>query len=73
MELTRLRNDALDIFKAGLEAADPVRAVRKHLQRKEILASGHPVSRPACIISEGETTITIKGKGLGGRNQAITF
>jgi len=32
MQLTRLRNDALDIFRAGLEAVDPVQAVRKHLQ-----------------------------------------
>ena len=24
---------------------------------------------PACIISGGETTVTIRGKGLGGRNQ----
>ncbi len=35
---------------------------------KEILASGLPVKRPACIISGGETTVTIKGPGLGGRN-----
>jgi hydroxypyruvate reductase len=36
---------------------------------KEILASGQPVHPPACIISGGETTVTIKGNGLGGRNQ----
>lgn len=36
---------------------------------KEVITSGHPVSRPACIISGGETTVTIKGHGKGGRNQ----
>ena len=36
---------------------------------KEILKTGYPLSPPACIISGGETTVTIKGKGLGGRNQ----
>lgn len=36
---------------------------------KEILKSGRPVPPPACIISGGETTVTIQGKGMGGRNQ----
>jgi len=36
---------------------------------KEILRSGSPVRPPACIISGGETTVTIRGKGKGGRNQ----
>ncbi len=36
---------------------------------REILSSGYPVNPPACIISGGETTVTIRGKGLGGRNQ----
>lgn len=36
---------------------------------KEVLSSGNPVSSPACIISGGETTVTIKGDGMGGRNQ----
>jgi glycerate 2-kinase len=36
---------------------------------REILKSNRPVQPPACIISGGETTVTIKGKGKGGRNQ----
>ena len=36
---------------------------------EEILKTGHPVSPPACIISGGETTVTIQGNGTGGRNQ----
>ena len=36
---------------------------------KEILKTGIPVTPPACVISGGETTVTIRGTGLGGRNQ----
>ncbi|MFZ0447638.1 MAG: glycerate kinase [Desulfatiglandaceae bacterium] len=35
----------------------------------EILKTGHPLSPPACVISGGETTVTIRGSGVGGRNQ----
>jgi hydroxypyruvate reductase len=40
---------------------------------KEVLASDHPLPRPACILSGGETTVTIKGNGLGGRNQEFAL
>jgi glycerate 2-kinase len=40
---------------------------------KEILSKGSPVPRPACVISGGETTVTIRGKGLGGRNQEFVL
>ena len=36
---------------------------------QEVVTSAHPVSPPACIISGGETTVTISGPGKGGRNQ----
>jgi hydroxypyruvate reductase len=35
---------------------------------KEIIATGNPVARPACVVSGGETTVTMRGSGLGGRN-----
>ncbi len=40
---------------------------------KEVSSSGNPVSKPACILSGGETTVTIKGNGLGGRNQEFVL
>ncbi len=40
---------------------------------KEVLASSHPVERPACIISGGETTVTVRGEGLGGRNMEFAM
>jgi glycerate 2-kinase len=36
---------------------------------KEILLSGHPIPAPACILSGGETTVTLLGDVKGGRNQ----
>ncbi len=36
---------------------------------KEALKTGRPAEPPCCIISGGETTVTIRGKGKGGRNQ----
>ncbi len=40
---------------------------------KEVLTTDHPVSRPACVISGGETTVIIKGNGVGGRNQEFAL
>ena len=40
---------------------------------KEILSSGNPIERPACVISGGETTVTIRGGGKGGRNQEFSL
>ena len=40
---------------------------------REILASGGRVKPPACVISGGETTVTLRGTGLGGRNQEFAL
>ncbi len=40
---------------------------------REIVATGRPVRPPACIISGGETTVTLRGHGLGGRNQEFAL
>jgi hydroxypyruvate reductase len=40
---------------------------------REILRSGNPLPTPACILSGGETTVTIRGNGLGGRNQEFAL
>jgi glycerate 2-kinase len=40
---------------------------------KEVISSGNPIPTPACILSGGETTVTIKGTGLGGRNQEFAL
>lgn len=40
---------------------------------REALATGHPIEPPACILSGGETTVTLKGPGKGGRNQQFAL
>jgi hydroxypyruvate reductase len=40
---------------------------------REVRATGNPLSPPACLISGGETTVTIRGDGLGGRNQEFVL
>lgn len=37
------------------------------------LYSGFPVTSPACLILGGEPTVTLQGKGKGGRNQELTL
>ena len=39
----------------------------------EVFKTGNPVKPPCCIISGGETTVRIKGNGLGGRNQEFVL
>jgi hydroxypyruvate reductase len=40
---------------------------------REIVQTGNPVPKPACVISGGETTVTIRGDGKGGRNQEFVL
>jgi glycerate 2-kinase len=40
---------------------------------REAAASGRPVKPPLCLISGGETTVTLRGDGLGGRNQEFVL
>src|SRR5436853_3059030 len=40
---------------------------------REVASSSQPVKPPACLITGGETTVTIKGDGLGGRNQEFVL
>jgi len=40
---------------------------------KEIARYGRPLRPPACLISGGETTVIIRGDGLGGRNQEFAL
>jgi glycerate 2-kinase len=39
----------------------------------EIALYGNPTPKPAAIVASGETTVTVKGKGIGGRNQELVL
>jgi glycerate 2-kinase len=40
---------------------------------KEIARYGQPLERPACLVLGGETTVTLRGAGIGGRNQELAL
>ena len=40
---------------------------------REITTSGFPLESPAILLCGGETTVTVKGEGLGGRNQELAL
>lgn len=40
---------------------------------REVVAHGRPVAPPACLVWGGETTVTVRGQGKGGRNQELAL
>jgi glycerate-2-kinase len=40
---------------------------------RDVLSGTNSMGRPACLISGGETTVTVRGDGLGGRNQEFAL
>jgi hydroxypyruvate reductase len=49
---------------------DTAEAARFHTAiAREIRTSGKPLNPPACVLSGGETTVVLRGRGKGGRNQ----
>jgi len=40
---------------------------------KSLVTEGWPLPKPACVIAGGETTVTIRGSGKGGRNQELAL
>jgi len=55
-------------------AGDTTKAALRHVDLiRRIARWKDPILPPACVISGGETTVKIKGDGLGGRNQEFTL
>lgn len=40
---------------------------------REIVVHNRPVAAPACVILGGETTVTVRGYGVGGRNTELAL
>jgi len=40
---------------------------------KEVARHGRPLPPPACLVLGGETTVTLRGTGTGGRNQELAL
>lgn len=58
---SRLRGEAREVAKAILALGE------------EIAATGQPFAPPVCLLFGGETTVTLRGKGMGGRNQEMAL
>ena len=40
---------------------------------RQLATTDHPIPKPACIVVGGETTVTLQGDGLGGRNTELAL
>ena len=40
---------------------------------RELVRHGRPLPKPAALVLAGETTVTVRGRGLGGRNQEVAL
>jgi hydroxypyruvate reductase len=58
---TFLEGEAREV---GLMLAGLAKGIRIH---------GDPLATPACLVLGGETTVTVRGKGRGGRNQELAL
>ncbi|MGE5820652.1 MAG: glycerate kinase type-2 family protein [Deltaproteobacteria bacterium] len=61
------------ILSSSIEGETRDAAVFHVAVAKEVLISGEPIGRPACLVSGGETTVTVRGEGMGGRNQEFAL
>jgi len=58
---SRIRGEAREAAKTQVAIAEESRA------------TGHPLEPPAVIVSGGETTVTVRGEGVGGPNQEFVL
>lgn len=62
------------LFLSHTVTGDTTRVAMEQSRLAErIKKKGEPISPPACVISGGETTVQVKGCGLGGRNQEFAL
>ncbi len=58
----------------GFEEGEAREVGRAHVERARQVVSGQiPLPLPACILTGGEPTVTLRGDGLGGRNQELAL
>lgn len=71
----RARADGLNTLLLSTFVEGEAREVAKVFAAigRELCYSDHPIPRPAAIIAGGETTVTVRGQGRGGRNQEFAL
>ncbi len=70
-----LRSKGLSTFTLDEPLTGEARQVGQRLSvfARKIADSGEPLSRPAGVVTGGETTVTVVGSGKGGRNQELAL
>jgi hydroxypyruvate reductase len=62
------------IILSGMIEGETTEVAKVHAAiAKEVFHSGNPHPPPLCVLSGGETTVTIRGNGKGGRNQEFAL
>jgi hydroxypyruvate reductase len=61
------------ILSSAIEGESRAVAASHAALAKKIARNDAPLGRPACVISGGETTVRVRGDGLGGRNQEFAL
>ena len=61
------------VLSSSIEGEARKVAIDHVIMARDVLSSSSPIRPPACIISGGETTVAIRGDGLGGRNQEFAL
>ncbi|MFO8174710.1 MAG: glycerate kinase [Longimicrobiales bacterium] len=58
----------------GFQEGEAREVAEAHVElARAIRSRAHPVPPPACILTGGETTVTLRGNGTGGRNQEFAL
>jgi glycerate 2-kinase len=79
MALQAAAQQARDLGYAPLILTSAVQGEAREIARlhaaiaEEIRQSGLPLPPPACVLAGGETTVTLRGNGKGGRNQEFAL
>jgi hydroxypyruvate reductase len=65
----------LDVFLLSTYVEGEAREVARVASAlaKELVYHDQPLARPACLVWGGETTVTVRGEGKGGRNQELAL
>ena len=57
------------LYKPALSGEARDEGQRFGLLAKNIVQAGTPLQKPCCVVAGGETTVTVTGRGRGGRAQ----